>query len=785
MKKKLLSLIMSAAIFAASIPSVLAVDINETYDDVKYYNDCETASDTLTQSSGAPDGTNYYINSTDGAYQKLGGLSQSTSEDYMWEIDVLFDEVGRGFTIRDTANKKYMSAVTRQDKDDKSYIAVQTGSSKYSYYTEIDTASWYHIQLIGQYGTTKALDMVVYKWTDGAMEQVGEYTDVPKRNNVAAGYIQIEKGTSFDNVKITKLGADTLTISTIPENVTEINAGSVLNMSFAATRAGKSVTEPAIEWKVFENGEEITDESVTVSPSGVVATAQDCGDKAVTVKVISTEKGTAVGEYALTIKAVDLTSEKYDTLSLSAEKDYVRVGEPLALTVSATKNGEDVQLEDGDVVWSFYDESNIQETGNRYIYVENNKLYVTDEVISQNITLRAENASKTVSAVIPVRIKGGDITEYDEEGSLDKLLVSNAFENILTAGEQKSPSWDGSHYYEYTSATDLDSVDSTTADTIIEYDVKFLQDGSGTKLRNSGNSKEGGHVTLQDGKIGRIGSGNKFLAFSDGDSDSWYHVRIITRCGADDAYGKAYIYKYNENGERVHPDSGELGKAAEGTLDLRTMYSQALHHIQVQAGTAIDNLRIIKLCPDELVMTLSADTVFAGSTVQGSVKVLHQGVEIPSFPSSNIKWEVYDADNKYLASDDLLKLITIDADGIVSVDATVPEQTVYIRATSTDSGMYCAQPLTIKGSDIFAVTGFGLSEDGAAVKELKVEKNFFYSGDVTFIVAVYGENGELLDVAVRSYRDNTLALGENKIAIELDLPESFGEVKAMVWTSLN
>lgn len=776
MKKKLISLITTGVISALSVSPVFAEVINETYDDLKYYNDCETVSSELEQNSGAPDGSKYYTNNTDSAYQKLGGLSQNSSEDYMWEADILFDDVGRGFTIRDNANKKVMSSVTRREKNDKAYVAVQTGGSSFSYYTEIDTESWYHIQLIGQYGTSKPLDMVVYKWIDGVMEQVGEYTDVPKRNNVAAGYMQIEKGTSFDNVRITKLGADTLTISTIPENVTEISAGSVVNMSFTAKRNSKDVTAPNVEWKVFENGEEITDESVTVSQSGVVATARDCGDKDVTVKVISTEKGNVEGEYTLKVNAVDFANEKYDYLSLSAEKRYVRVGEPLALTVSATKDGEDIQLDDGDVVWSFYDENNVQETGNRYIYVENNKLYVTDEVISQNITLRAENPSKTVSASIPVRIKGADVTESDEEGAGDKLLAANAFENISDSGEQKSPSWDGSHYYEYSAATDLDSISATTEDVIIEYDIKFIQDGSGTMLRNSGNTKLGGQLVRQGDKIGRIGAGNKFLAFTDCDNESWYHIEIIARCGSDGAYAKTYIYKYNENGER--------GKAAEGTLDLRTMSTQAFHHLQAQAGTAVDNLRIMKLVPDSVIMSLSADTVFAGGTVQGSVSVLRDGMEIPSYPNGKIKWEVYDTDDKYLANDELLKLITIDADGLVKVDATVPEQTVYIRATATDSGVYSSSPLTIKGSDIFTVKGIGLNEGGTKITELKVEKNFYYNGDVVFVIALYDESGALAGVKQRSMRDNTLAIGENKISIDFELPQSFASSKIMIWTAM-
>ena len=60
----------------------------------------------------------------------------------------------------------------------------------------------------------------------------------------------------------------------------------------------------------------------------------------------------------------------------------------------------------------------------------------------------------------------------------------------------------------------------------------------------------------------------------------------------------------------------------------------------------------------------------------------------------------------------------------------------------------------------------------------------FYGGDVSFIVAAYGENGELLGIASRSYTDNKLAVGENKVPVKLELPEGFASVKTFIWTSL-
>lgn len=790
MRKRIFAGLISVSLLISVLPNVFADGMNDTYDEIKLEINCDSELNGLTLNDGAPDGTKYYTYTTDttSEFTGLDRLTADTYEDYMWEADVRFDSVKSGFTVKSAnAKNKVDTCIRRYDgKSDNETpkLAIQTSGSGYTTYEEIDASSWYHIQLIGQYGTTAPVLMRIYKWENGEMQFVKEYDGVNKRNNSPASYIAIQPNTSIDNIRITKLGADTLTISTLPDGVAELNAGSDVTMQFAASRNGRDINKPDVEWKIFENGNEITDGSVTINSSGELKTSSECGDKNITVKVISTEKGNVEGSYDLAIKAVNLDNEKFDTLSLFAENDYVRESEPLSLTVSATKNGADVTLADDDIVWKFYNEDNIQDTGNKNIYVENNTLYVTDKVISQKIMLRAESKSGVISAKLPVTIKAADALEADETGLGDKVLLSDACEKAIEGISINSNSWDGSHYYYLSSEYDMSGVTSENEDILIEFDMQFTEENSGIKLRDSGNSKEGGQIARKGNKIGRVSSGSDFLAFVDADVDSWYHIEIISRFGSADAYAKAYIYKYDENGERVNPEDSTSNKPYEGTLNLRTMASsnKAFHHIQVQPGTGIDNMRIMRIVPDAISVTMPTDTVFAGGNVQAAYTVSRKGIEFPLYPVSKLIWTVYDSENKYPIESDL---ITVDANGLVKVDATAGEQLVYVRAAVTESGVYKSLPLTIKGSDIFTVTGFGINEENTAITELRVEKNFFYNSDVVFIVAMYDTNGVLMNVAVRNMRDNTLAVGENKISIdEIALPENFGSVKAMIWTSL-
>lgn len=771
MKNKIIAGLTAAVVAISLMPFAMASEINPTYDETEMSNTCEVAAEGLVLNDGAPDGSKYYTLES-GTYRNLGGLSMSTTEDYLWEMDIRFNDELAGFTVKDLANKKVNTCIRRYDGK----LAMEVSTGKYTSYDDIDPDTWYHIQLIGQYGTSEPLDMEVYQWKDGSMEHLNTYEGVSKRNNVAAGYMELTGNVSVDNVKITKIGADALTLSTAPVGVTTLNAGGSVQMQIVASRQGKKVNTPHFQWKVFQGENEIRDGSVTINSEGMLTTDKYCPDTEVTVKAISEDKGNVEGSYRVTVKAVDLEKEKYDTIEISAERDVVSEDAPLEFTVSASKKGSPVTLEEGDVTWRVYNKANIQETGNKYIYVENNTLYVSKEVVAQDITLRAGNESGTVSASAPVKV---------EQHLPDALLVTNACEELTSGVTQQTPSWDGSYYFKADAVFDMDSVSVEAGeDVVISADIKFGGENAGFKLRNPGNTKEGGQISYQGGKIGRVGASNKFLAFADADTQSWYHIDVITRCGGEGAYGTAYIYKYDENGQKVNPNTGAAGVPVEGVLDLRTVGSQTFQHIQLQENTSIDNLSILKAVPDSIEMSLSAETVFAGNTVLGTYTVSRQGIEMKNFPQSKVKWAVYDSENKYpIEGED----VTVNASGEVSISPTAEEQTVYIRATLLDNDLYSSKPISIKGSEIFTVEGFGVNtaENGSQkLVELSVSKSFFYNDKVSFIVGVYGEDGTLINVQVKSMYGDALAIGNNKITLNMNLPDQFGEVKAMVWTSL-
>lgn len=62
MNKKIISLLMSGALILSSA-GVLAFDVSETYDDIRYENNCDTDLAGVTLNSGAPDGSKYYTHS--------------------------------------------------------------------------------------------------------------------------------------------------------------------------------------------------------------------------------------------------------------------------------------------------------------------------------------------------------------------------------------------------------------------------------------------------------------------------------------------------------------------------------------------------------------------------------------------------------------------------------------------------------------------------------------------------------------------------------------------------
>ena len=72
------------------------------------------------------------------------------------------------------------------------------------------------------------------------------------------------------------------------------------------------------------------------------------------------------------------------------------------------------------------------------------------------------------------------------------------------------------------------------------------------------------------------------------------------------------------------------------------------------------------VAPDKLTLSVDAQTVLAGGSARGINKASRKGIEFPYLNSNLIKYDIYDAENKYPLGSDK---ITIDASGKINIDA--------------------------------------------------------------------------------------------------------------------
>ena len=284
-----------------------------------------------------------------------------------------------------------------------------------------------------------------------------------------------------------------------------------------------------------------------------------------------------------------------------------------------------------------------------------------------------------------------------------------------------------------------------------------------------------------------LGASNKTVGSMTVDKDSWYNVQVMCSTGNANAYAVMTVYKYDENGKRVNPQTGAEGTPYILTCALRNLADSSANHINISAGTCVDNVMSFNVAPDKLTLSVDAQTVLAGGSAQASTKASRKGIEFPYLNSNLIKYDIYDAENKYPLGSDK---ITIDASGKISIDAMADAQDVYVRVSSTSGGMNDSKKLTIKSSDIFEINKFGFEdEDMTKFKRIDVTKNFNYSDEVTFVAATYNNLGALTSIALKKAYGDQLTIGANKVTMSLDLPDTFDKVNdkfnAFVLTKLS
>ena len=759
-------------------------NIDEVYDhdSVEYENSCDTANiDGLVAGEGtAPDGSAYLQNvdydpDGKGTGACFGGLAENSKADIMWEADVRFDADGSGITPYDNGDKKLGTCVRRHDVDGVPNLSIQTGSTDYTNYLEIDPAKWYHIVLIGRYSAADAqTDMIVYEY-DGADKVLkGTYTNVNQRNmsannNNGASHLNVHVGTSIDNVRVTMLGADTLTITC---EGTDITAGNTKQFSYDATRQGAYITKPAVTWEVYDaaNANPLEDENITIDQNGILNVGINAAEQTINVRATAASGLTASVE--INVKAVDISNVKFDLLELTADSDYVSASEPLEITATASKDGEPVELTDEDLIWYVCDAANMRKLGDdlKWIKVENGVLTVDEKAISQDITVRAADPTDAVRGSIAVHIKSSDALEGNEDGSMDRLLYADNCETSIANAILTENAPDGTSAYTATAGYQTGNISETAGDIVVEMDIRFDQEGAG--FQPAKNGKLNTCVVYHNGQLAVQTGGSSYTNYGEISPDKWYHITLIRKM---ESYAHIIFEEYDENGERTNR---RLIKDVNQRNDEPTAF------VNINAGTSYDNLRILTPVPDDISISTDVETVFAGNTVQATATLYWNELEMKNPDSSMFEFRIYDSEDRYPLDSEL---ITVDSTGLISVDPMADEQDVYVRAESKLSDAYASAKFSVISSDIFTIKQLGINEDGNKLVRLYVDKNFFYEDYVTFMTVIYDENGAVVQSSSRQMYGDALSSGANEVSIDIDLPSDFDKetdtIKVFVFTT--
>lgn len=800
MKKKILSAILALSMmsgmavvpaFAEDAPNAALVS---KYDTLVAEHTCEESGlGNLTIEENAPDGTKYiktgtagnstYNNSKDEYhFQSEFTYGSNTKEDIMISLDIRFDVDGSGFLVSSDNDSKISGLI----KNNGGKLAIQRSSNDFTTTSvAIDTTAWYHITLVGRYSAPDAnIDMYVWKYNDdGTMEYLLKQPSIPLRNlsasnNNGASHIDVWRNTSVDNMRIYKLNADALEISS---NADVVSAGESMLFTYSASRAGEYITNPAVTWEVYneDNSEVLNDENISVSESGLLtiggnATAQ-------TINVRATAESGVSASKTITVDAIDTSTDTYDAVEISADKSTVRVGLPVTLTVKAMKDGAEVTPGEGDLFWNVYNAGNLRELGNDNITITDGVLSVTEDAVPQTVTVKTLNKSGSVSGSYQIEVLPANMNTGNEDEYTDTFVSAEACEEYISGATLKEGSWDGSAYYNVTAAYDFVGFPAnTTEDVIYSADMQFANDGAGWTVFNANKGKLGLQLTTSGTKLNALGASNKVVGSLDIDKNAWYNVQVMCATGkGDDSYAICSVYKYDENGERVHPVNGEADTPYNLTVNLRNLSSDAANHINISAGTNVDNVMNFKVAPDKLSISVDAATVLAGGSAQAATTASRKGIAFPKLSNSLIKYEVYDADDKYPLDSNL---ISIDPLGKLTVDPMADAQDVYVRVSSVSGGMHDSKKLTIKSSYIFEITGAGFNDedenDGEAysiLKRIDVTKNFDYNDDVSFVSAVYGADGAMKTIAIRKAYGDQLLLGSNRVSMNMAMPQNFNK----------
>lgn len=210
-------------------------------------NTCDTPLNGMMLGEGSPDQSTYYQTGTEAV--SLPGWGKELQTSCYWEADVKFTQEGAGFSLMSRDGTRTGTCVRALDRDGTFTMAIDGGTGSYFiWYLPLDKDTWYHVKLMGRYGAPDGMiDMVVDTYApDGSIAATNTYyvilmNDMYASSGVGPEYIRVEPNTCIDNVTVTGLWADEISIKTPAQMMIK---GDSMRLGIEATRQGAAFSDP-------------------------------------------------------------------------------------------------------------------------------------------------------------------------------------------------------------------------------------------------------------------------------------------------------------------------------------------------------------------------------------------------------------------------------------------------------------------------------------------------------------------------------------------------------------
>ena len=257
-------------------PGTMILDGEEGNEDVFVSGDaCEEVMTGREIADGSWDGSGYYKVT---AATDFVGFPGDTGENVLYSADLKFGGEGAGWTIwNNNKGKQGLQVTVKGGK-----LGIVRDSSNTNTYCDVDTESWYNVQIMCATGVTpnSYANLIVYKYVDGKRvnPETGEEgvpyvaEGIPMRNlsESTANHIGVNPNTCVDNVYCAKIVPDELKASVDKDTMF---AGQSIQGTATALRNGipfGNTLAGLIRWVVYnaDNTAPLGSELITVDASG-------------------------------------------------------------------------------------------------------------------------------------------------------------------------------------------------------------------------------------------------------------------------------------------------------------------------------------------------------------------------------------------------------------------------------------------------------------------------------------------------------------------------------------